>query len=55
MGLRWLPGACGQIPRAWVVPLPIDVHTVLPLSAWAGAAKAIEAAATLVTIAFRIM
>jgi hypothetical protein len=32
------------------MPLPIKVHTVLPLSAWAGAAKAIVAAAMQVTI-----
>jgi len=35
--------------------LPIDAHTVLPLSAYAGAAKAIEAAAMLVTTVLRIM
>jgi hypothetical protein len=51
----WLPRACGQIARAWVVPLPIDAHTGLPLSAYAGAAKAIEAAAMLVTTVLRIM
>jgi len=51
----WLPRACGQIARAWVVPLPIDAHPVLPLSAYAGAAKAIEAAAMLVTTVLRIM
>ena len=35
--------------------MPIDAHTVLPLSAYAGAAKAIEAAAMLVTTVLRIM
>jgi hypothetical protein len=37
------------------MPLPTDAHTVLPLSAWAGAAKAIVAAAMLVTIVLMIM
>jgi len=48
-------GACRQCSWAWVMPFPIEVHTVLLLSAWAGAAKAIVAAAMLVTIVLRIM
>jgi hypothetical protein len=36
------------------MPLPIEGHTVLLLSAWAGAAKAIVAAAMLVTIVLMI-
>ena len=39
-----------QIAWAWVVRLPIDAHNGLPLSAYAGAAKAIEVAAMVVTI-----
>jgi hypothetical protein len=35
--------------------LPIDGHAVLPLSAWAGAAKAIVDAAMQVTIVLLIM
>jgi hypothetical protein len=37
------------------MPLPIEGHAVLLLSAWAGAAKAIVAAAILVTIVVMIM
>ena len=55
MGLRVARRGLRQIARAWVVPLPVDAHAVLPISALAGAAKAIEAAAMLGTIVLRIM
>ena len=48
-------GACRQCSWAWVMPLPIEGHTVLPLSALAGAAKAIVATAMDVTIVLLIM
>jgi hypothetical protein len=43
-----------QFPWALVMPSPIEGHTVLLLSAWAGAAKAIVAAAMLVIIVLMI-
>jgi hypothetical protein len=51
---RRLRGFYWQIARAWAVPLPVDAHAVLSMSELAGAAKAIEAGAMLVTIVLRI-